>query len=382
MNQKFSMMLESSVKLAMSVLVGALVIAVVVVGVAACAPKDEKLSGGTGSNQQQGEQDLPSGFPERNDRTADYTAAMLFEVAEVAREIETVAQAVEALNTPPAAVALVAVAPAALVTPTCVKTTTLNGPLGTLKFLNLYEDCKETGADFEATQKGSESVFAALAGADGAKRAVVVRVESHGLPKQMVPLKNKKDSLSLKQFRFLDADLVAENAGILTYKVSYGSDSAFQLDLKPYTDTGGLLSKISGYVDFDLASRRVVRFWTDETVGLVSIAVLSGRTPRGGRNKLRQEFYASAKPGQLALDLSRCVAPAGEFKTRFSIKSFGRDVQVATEGGKKYFFDRESDVKTAANGIGILAGNTPVKVSVCTKDGVFPISEGMAGLLY
>lgn len=370
-------MLESSVKFAMSVLVGALVIAVVVVGVAACAPKDEKLSGGTGSNQQQGEQDLPSGFPERNDRTADYTAAMLFEVAEVAREIETVAQAVEALNTPP-----VAVAPAPLVAPTCVKTTNLNGPLGTLKFLNLYEDCRETGADFEATQKGSESVFAALTGADGAKRAVVVRVESHGLPKQMVPLKNKKDSLSLKQFRFLDADLVAENAGILTYKVSYGSDSAFQLDLKPYTDTGGLLSKISGYVDFDLASRRVVRFWTDETVGLVSIAVLSGRTPRGGRNKLRQEFYASAKPGQLALDLSRCVAPAGEFKTRFSIKSFGRDVQAATEGGKKYFFDRESDVKTPASGISVLAGNTPVKVSVCTKDGVFPISEGMAGLLF
>lgn len=343
-----------------------------------CSPKDEKVStGGARGGQQQNDQDLPSGFPERNDRTPEYTAAMLFEVAEVAREIETVALAVEALNTPP-----VAVTPAALTTPSCVKTTNLGGPLGTLKLLNRYEDCKEIGADFEATQRGSENIFAALSGADGNKRASVIRVETHGLPKQLVPLKNKKDSLSLKQFRFLDADLVSENAGVLTYKVFYESDSAYQLDLKPYVDSGSLFSTVRGYVDFDLASKRVVRFWTDETAGKVSVIVKSGRTPRGGRNTLRQEFYASALPAALALDLSSCAAPTGEFKTRFSIKSFGRDVQAATEGGKKYFLDKESEVKTAANGIGILSGSSPVKVSVCAKDGSFPISEGLAGLLY
>ena len=93
-----------------------------------CAPKDEKVStGGARGGQQQNDQDLPSGFPERNDRTPEYTAAMLFDVAEVAREIETVALAVEALNAPPN----VAV-PAALVAPSCVKTTNLGGPSGTL----------------------------------------------------------------------------------------------------------------------------------------------------------------------------------------------------------------------------------------------------------
>ncbi|MBK7892507.1 MAG: hypothetical protein IPJ84_17170 [Bdellovibrionales bacterium] len=345
-----------------------------------CSPKDEKVStGGTRGGQQQNDQDLPSGFPERNDRTPEYTAAMLFEVAEVAREIETVALAVEALNTPPVPVA---VTPVALVAPTCVKTTNLNGPLGTLKLLNRYEDCKEIGADFEATLRGSENIFAALSGADGNKRASVIRAETHGLPKQLVPLKNKKDSLSLKQFRFLDADLVSENAGILTYKVYYESDSTYQLDLKPYIDSGSLFSRVHGFIDFDLEKKRVVRFWTDETARQVAILVKSNRTPRGGRNTLRQEFYVSAQPAELALDLSSCVAPTGDFTARFAIKSFGRDVQAVTQGGKVNFFDKKSEMKTAANGIGILSGNSPVKVSVCAKDGSFPISEGLAGLLY
>ena len=343
-----------------------------------CAPKDEKVStGGARGGQQQNDQDLPSGFPERNDRTPEYTAAMLFEVAEVAREIETVALAVEALNTPP-----VVVTPAALVAPTCVKTTNLNGPLGTLKLLNRYEDCKEIGADFEATLRGSENIFAALSGADGNKRASVIRVETHGLSRQLISLKNKKDSIGLRHFRFLDADLISESSGILTYKVFYDSDSTYDLNLKPFVDSGNLLSNVRGYFDFDLSKKRIVRFWTDDENKRVGIFVKSGRTPRGGRNTLRQEFAAIAELTELSLDLSNCEAPSGSFNVEFGIKSFGRDAQIATEGGKKYYFYKKSEVKTAANGIGILSGNSPVKVSVCAKDGSFPISEGLAGLLY
>ncbi len=343
-----------------------------------CAPKDEKVStGGARGGQQQNDQDLPSGFPERNDRTPEYTAAMLFEVAEVAREIETVALAVEALNAPPNAAA-----PAALVAPSCVKTTNLNSAAGTMKRINSYEDCKETSVAYAANQRGTENVLAVITGNDGAKRASVVRVSTQGMAKSLTPVANKKDSLELKQFRFLDADLVSDQSGVLTYKVSYTSDSRYFVNLKAFTDDGSVFSNVRGYVDFDLAQKRVVRFWTDADNARVSVLVKSGRTPRGGHNTLHQEFYGSGQPAELVLNLAGCVAPTGEFKTRFSIKSFGRDVQAATEGGKKYFLDKESEVKTTANGIGVLSGSSPVKVSVCAIDGSFPVSEGVQGLLY
>lgn len=345
----------------------------------ACAPNDEKVSNRNFSGNASGDS-VDATF---TDHVKEYSRAMLIELGDVARQTETVLQAVPVASVNP-------VTPATIAPPTAVKVSALRAsacrvvtsvpsPSGTLQFNSEATDCKEKGATFEGTQNGREVSFVSLGvAADQSPLALVVRVEGKGIETTLVPVKNPKDTLRVKTSRFLEATYVGENAGLRTYKFSFESHSSYNLDLKTLFDNGQITSTVQGTFDYSVADKKITMFRALVPTDRMQLKVQSGRQSKNGGKVARQLFFGSADAGQLAIDLEACSLPTGEMKSRFTVAPLG--------AGGKYNVDSTLEIQALKDSIvdkaklGLPRSATTAKL--CSADQQITMTEFYAGLIY
>jgi hypothetical protein len=339
---------------------------------AGCAPKDEKISnrytGGSGS----GTTDERFG-----DHVTEYSRSMLIELADVARQAESVLQVVASRDQAPPEVSG-PVAPAALRTSSCKTITSVPSPDGSLKFATDIKACKEKGFSFSGTQYGREVAYASFSKTAGAPTlATLIKVEGKGIETTLVPNANIKDTLRVKSQRFLDAQFVSEENGQRLYRFTFENYSSYSLDLKALTDQGAITSTVSGVLVYDLAENRVTAFRALSDPDRLNLKVESARQGRSGGRVVRQEFYGSGVAnGDLAIDLSNCALPVGLVKSRFTVRPLS--------GDKKYIVDSSTVVQSLKDVVfdtlKPTAGQAVAKV--CSPDEQITMTEFYAGLLY
>jgi hypothetical protein len=352
----------------------------------ACAPNDEKVSNRSGFANNAAEVDARFG-----DHAFEYSRSMLIELADVARQAESVLQAVEDTNgvTPPPADSgptapppVEPAGPAALRATAC-KVLKLNlGATSTLKFETEFKKCTEKGATFEGTQVGREvSSAKVLQAVDQAGKtlnyASSLRVRGQALKLNLKPNNNAKDSLNVDGSRFLEAELVSETNGQRTYRFEYESNATYKLDLKSMNDNGSIDTTMRGLLIFDVATRKLVAFKTAEPDDQIVIKVTSGRQGKGGGKIASQEFVAKGTTAELGLNLGACALPVGKLQTRFT---------VGPVEEKKFVVDSTKEVQSTDDSIIDMAKIGQMKAAVttklCTSDQQITMTQFFAGLLY
>lgn len=363
---------------------------------AGCTPKDIKVStrgGFTGS----GGGATDASF---SDRSSEYSRAMLIELADVARDIETAIQASEATTatgttspvTSPgapeadvAAEADVETPVRPLVTPACEVTTAQSSPKGTLKFETDIQNCKEKGATFEGTRYGKKVTFATLSDERRSKPfPSFIRVEAKGLDAFLKPNVNPKDALRVKSYRFLEAEYLATEEMTLVYRVSFESMSHYSLDLKAFTDNGTIRSTVTGLMTYDQTTGRISGYTSTDANDRMGVKVESARMGRSGGRIVRQEFFGSATSTNLLLNLSNCELPLGVLKTRFTVKPLSGDKKYLIDANGSFeslkdelvTFDKGSDTDATK------ATGPRLQAKLCSESQSITMTEFFAGLLY
>lgn len=348
----------------------------------ACAPKDEKVSNRTGGfSGSGGGGTAPSA--KLGDRGAEYSRSMLIELADVSRQLENALASVKVSAAPeegspitllPPAIGSVLTVPNTNVA--CQPVTLVRTAAGSLQYSLELKGCKEAGPTFEGAQYGREHYFAAI-DPSAPTVATTVKVEGKGIETVLKPNVNPKDTLRTKSYRFLEAQLLSQDAdrGELTYRFTYENHGTYSLDLKAFFDNGSMKSSVSGVLIVNAASGRVTKFRAVESVDRMSLRVESARQSRQGGPIVRQEFYGSGQALELGLDGSGCALPAGAVKSRFTVKPLVKD--------GKYVIDSTTDFEATATQIAKAgAAQKPIAAKVCSSDRLVTITEFYAGLLY
>lgn len=375
----------------------------------ACAPKDEKVSaraGRSGTGSFSDEPLLATGFPDRNDRSPEFARALLADVVTVSRKIEVVLNEIDRpLVTPSETVLAIsgggsAVSPNPLLAPceAIQYDSVPSGGVGTIKFSVNSNQCEESGPEFNGKKRGTETFFAVLGGqgpvdaggVSGQRVANLIRVETRGVERNLVPVQNKRDWISLKTFVFLEAELVNQTESVLTYKVKSETSAQFSLEIKAFSDSGSSSQDTKFFVDYDREKRRVSRVWTDVSYGQLELKIASARVPRGGKLTLRQEFRSTVdtngQPLNFAMDLKSCSMPIGDLQTRFTIKSLARDADP-----KSFVLDQTRKFEAAVGEVRLVSGSVgseaagpkvTVNAETCTVEKAPSWTFGYQGLFY
>ena len=339
--------------------------------VSGCAPNDEKIRAGgfSGSN---GGGDVDARF---SDHSKEYTRSMLIELADVARQTESVLQVVTPVVGDPVVAMPLRIS-------SCKVVQTVPSPAGTVKFQTDIKSCKEKGPTFEGVQYGRETAFASVVKNQGeADLATVIRVEGKGLETTLNPVKNLKDALRVKTSRFLEAEFVSQAQSVRTYRFSFESHSSYNLDLKASVDNGQIISKVQGVFEFDLVTRKIVMFRSLAADDRSELKVISGRQSKNGGRVARQEFFGSGTSQELAIDLGACALPVGQMKSRFTVGPLG-----GGGAGKKYDIDSTVEILSSEDSIVDKAKlglpKSTLSAKLCSADEQITMTEFFAGLLY
>ncbi len=342
----------------------------------ACAPNDEKVRAFAGGGN--------DGEARTTDQVEEFSRSMLIELADVARQTEAVLQTVtppeEApVVTPPEATRLTPIVTAPLRAAACKVVQALPSLADTVKFQTDIKGCKEKGPTFDAIQFGRETAFASVLKKAGELDSVtVVRVEGKGLETILNPIKNIKDALRVKTSRFLEAELVKDEAGARTYRFTYESHSSYNLDLKSSVDNGQVVSKIQGTFEFDLASKKITMFRAVDPSDRLEIKVISGRQSKSGGRVTRQEFFGTGTAANLELNLGACALPIGSMKSRYTVAALG--------AGKTYDVDSTIEIESSKDSIldkaKIGKPKSVTDAKLCTADEQITMTEYYAGLIF
>lgn len=363
-----------------------------------CSPKDERVTSGAGSFNRSGgaTAQTDSRF---SDRSSEYSRSMLIEVAEAARQAESVihavdqreianAQAIAAEKTEAEAESAQGAGAAAPVVPVaplraaaCKQTQVRPSPEGTLKFETEFKGCKEQGASFEGTQYGREAGFASVVAGAAGPVVTVIKVEGRGIETILKPTANPKDTLRLKNSRFFEAVLVSEENGRRTYRFTYENYGNYDLDLKSFTDLGAIKSMISGVLVYDVASKTMVEYRSEDDSDRMTLKVDSARQGRNGARIVRQEFFgsgvAAGESRAFALDLATCSLPMGSVKSRFTVRPL--------VGEKKYTIDSSTVINSFKDHVintKLTSSKAKTSASLCSPEEQITMTEFYAGLLY
>lgn len=355
-------------------------------GLAACAPtKDEKISNRGGSfNRSSGDVQTDARF---SDRSAEYSRSMLIEVAEAARQAESVIQAVSQRELANAAAAAAekaetsAVPAAPLRVSACKQTQVRPSPEGTLKFETEFKGCKEQGPSFEGVQYGREAGFASVVNGTSGPVVTVIKVEGRGIETTLKPTVNPKDTLRLKNSRFFEAVLVGEENGRRTYRFTYENYANYDLDLKSFKDIGAIKSMISGVLVYDVSKTAMVEYRSEDDSDRMTLKVDSAREGRGGGRVVRQEFFgsgvATGESRSFSLDLGTCSLPMGAVKSRFTVRPL--------VGDKTYTIDSSTVINSFKDHVintKLTSPKAKTNASLCSPDEQITMTEFYAGLLY
>lgn len=319
--------------------------------VSGCQPKDEFIPGGRsggprGSNSSG--LDLAEGFPGRD---MEYAQAMLMEVQESARQVESVLSAdlSAPIASPVGAPVTTAAPPAQPVLPACAKVTVSAGAGASRKIIRSQTNCEQDGQAFRGRRSGREFTFATpLAprgepAIEGVRDLEQILIEGKALSYELTPKANSKDSLRMKVFRYINAEFVIGDADQAVYKFWTDTHIGYNLDLKNLTDQGDLKIEVSGQFKYDRAQRKIVSYFREEQQGSFNVQVESRRRPRGQGRGVDQEFRATGRSD--LLNLVDCSLPEGLVNTRFTVRRranrgetvpFSTDIssQIEVRGGE------------------------------------------------
>lgn len=348
----------------------------IAVSLMACSPTDEKLARSGGSFNRSGTSgQTEAGF---SDRSSEYSRSMLIDVAEAARQAESVIHAIgrnEIANakTPAAPLRVAA----------CKQTQLLSSREDTIRFETEFKGCKELGASFEGVQYGRETGFASFVRGSGAMPIVtMIKVDGRGIETILKPTVNPKDTLRVKTSRFFDAVLVGEEElGLRTYRFTYESYGNYDLDLKSFTDRGVIKTMISGVLVYDVEKNVIVEYRSENDSDRMALKVESGRQSRSGGRVVRQEFFGSGVPiGEkraFALDLATCALPTGAVKSRFTVRPLIKDEPYTIDSSTVINSFKDHLINT-----GLTSSKAKTSANLCSPDEQITMTEFYAGLLY
>lgn len=337
--------------------------AVLFVGaLSACQPKDERLQGARsgGPRGSTTGQDLAEGFPARD---LEYAQAMLMEVQESARQIETV------LAADPNA--------AAPVLPACAKVTVSTGAGASRKIIRSQTNCEQDGEAFRGRRSGREFTFITPLPAqlDGVRDVEQILIEGKALAFELTPKANAKDSLRMKVFRYINAEYVRGDADHAIYKFWTDTHISYNLDLKSMTDLGDLKIEVSGQFKYDRASKKILSYFREEQQGGFNVQVESRRRPRGQGRGVDQEFRATGRSD--LLNLVDCNLPEGQLNTRFTVRKRAQRGESVP-----YSTDVASEIEIRAGEL-MKTGGGPSRTSkACLASGEPNWVDQFDGLLY
>ncbi|MDX9730567.1 MAG: hypothetical protein RBT63_02245 [Bdellovibrionales bacterium] len=350
-----------------------------------CQPKDEKVSTRGGGARAGSSTWVPLDF---DDRGAEYSRSLLIELADVARQAETVLAQATAQD-------------GAFAAPKqqCERAQKFSSPEGTIEFLTTSQKCEELGQTFQAVRNGRElsfATFGTVEGQDGAeKRVVAFKVQGKGVGTDLKLVSNPKDTLRVRSFRFLDGSFLREvdgaqygiessGAALLQYGIFYETESSYSLNLKAFLDDGQIETKITGSLLYDPVSKKVVAYLPLEKSNRVDLTVLSARRGRTGTFVGRQEFRGSGSLNDVVkLDVEACRFPEGRVDSRFTVQARGG--KPPEDPAKRYKIDSKVEyVSSHETGLAGMseASAKPLSAQLCNEHRAITFSEYYSGLLF
>jgi hypothetical protein len=355
-----------------------------VLSLASCAPNDERVRVGGAGGGVGG--DVDARF---TDHAKEYSRAMLIDLAVAARQTETVLQAATAAFAeaagPEAPSRIPMPMPVTRVpvlrTAACRAVVKVPTAADKIEFETESKGCIEKGSTFEATQNGVETSSATVVKVAGqAPLASNISVVAMGVETILVAIKNPKDFLRVQGSRFLTADFVSEANGIRLYSFSFKSRSGYELNLKAMLDNGFIMTKFSGFFEFDVANQKITRFRSAAPADRIELKVLSNRKGRDGGKVARQQFLGVGTTADLAIDLAACALPIGSMKTRFTVGLIDADPDQKPNVDSTLELQSLKDSIVDKARLGLPKSVTSAKL--CSADEQITVTEYFTGLLY